>query len=42
MLLENEARARYTGENLKSVTDQMITVTDLENDGAALDMMFNI
>ncbi len=42
VLLENEAHARYTGENLQSVTDQMITVTDLENDSVALDVLFTI
>jgi uncharacterized protein with von Willebrand factor type A (vWA) domain len=30
------------GENLKSVTDAMIHIADLEADGRALDLMFNI
>jgi uncharacterized protein with von Willebrand factor type A (vWA) domain len=30
------------GRNLASVTDAMVTIGDLEHDGAALDLMFNI
>lgn len=36
------ATTKKEGDNLRSVTDQMITVTDLEADSKALDMMFNI
>jgi uncharacterized protein with von Willebrand factor type A (vWA) domain len=34
--------SKKEGDRLRSVTDQMITVLDLENDTKALDMMFNI
>jgi len=39
VLLSRQARH---GQNLASVTDAMVTIGDLEQDGAALDMMFNI
>ena len=42
VLLENATRAKYTGENMKSVTDHSIALTDLDNDSKVLDMLFNI
>jgi len=36
------AETKKEGDNLRSITDQMITITDLDNDAKALDMMFTI